>query len=205
MYFQKSVCFNDIRLARRSYCVTQNCNSCKLRFDKNGERTACTKFCDTHPTEAARIMGYEVIEDDHPDTFTLEDDEPKQDKPLGEWTLQEVLRECRNHADGCNGCKFFKDQNICRLSSDEYTPYANWDITILPSFTATELDIIKGIPGVKWVSKDESGPFVSAVYLWDTKPRKISGLFSSVNAIAALREDILPTVNPGDCICVEDV
>ena len=63
--------FDNIHIAKSNFCVDKLCNKCPLpnvvRYellpaDSNG----CSKFCENHPYEAVRLMGYEVVEEHTP-------------------------------------------------------------------------------------------------------------------------------------------
>ena len=62
--------FPYIQAARVSFCLYREnaammaCYTCKLSSGNNGEHSGCVEFCEEHPHEAARLMGYEVVDDD---------------------------------------------------------------------------------------------------------------------------------------------
>lgn len=62
--------FPYIQAARVSFCLYREnaammaCYTCKLSSRNNGEHSGCVEFCEEHPHEAARLMGYEVVEDE---------------------------------------------------------------------------------------------------------------------------------------------
>ena len=61
--------FPYIQAARVSFCLYREnaammaCYTCKLSSRNNGEHSGCVEFCEEHPHEAARLMGYEVVEE----------------------------------------------------------------------------------------------------------------------------------------------
>ena len=65
--------FPYIQAARVSFCLYREnaammaCYTCKLSSGNNGEHSGCVEFCEEHPHEAARLMGYEVV-DEHTQT-----------------------------------------------------------------------------------------------------------------------------------------
>ena len=76
------------------------------------------------------------------------------------------------------------------------------DIIPSPMLTEPELAICKAV-GAKWVSRDKES---DSVDLWGVKPIKERG-FYKVNGeypIATVRDDLFPSVKPGDCICAEE-
>ena len=61
--------FPYIQAARVSFCLYREnaammaCYTCKLSSRNNGEHSGCVEFCEEHPHEAARLMGYEVVDE----------------------------------------------------------------------------------------------------------------------------------------------
>lgn len=63
----------DIETAKEPFCGKNNCHSCAIpNYSRSDEFpygvTTCADFCKKYPHEAARLMGYEVVEDDEPRT-----------------------------------------------------------------------------------------------------------------------------------------
>ena len=58
--------FEGIIGACRAHCVDRECNRCALYdcdYGVKSKGSDCTIWCDSNPTEAARLMGYEVVEE----------------------------------------------------------------------------------------------------------------------------------------------
>ena len=61
--------FDNIKDALENYCPAKDerdvdaCKRCVIGSSKNTDNTICTYFSVDNPTEAARLMGYDVIED----------------------------------------------------------------------------------------------------------------------------------------------
>lgn len=75
-------------LAWRSFCKGRKCEGCSIRtpMQEGGYAPHCDYFICEHPHEAARLMGYEVVEDDML--------EPTKHKELGSDTrLREMRKE----------------------------------------------------------------------------------------------------------------
>lgn len=58
--------FDNIDKAREYYCNNNGitCDHCKFSFDHNMLDIPCAQYCKRLPEEAARLMGYEVVEED---------------------------------------------------------------------------------------------------------------------------------------------
>ena len=60
--------FDSIEMARGYFCTVPACVNCPLASWNNsapkGLKRKCKAFCSEYPTEAARLMGYEVLFDD---------------------------------------------------------------------------------------------------------------------------------------------
>lgn len=57
--------FEDMVAAWMDYCNNHNCYAgCSIDAVVPGNTaTVCEAWCEAHPAEAARLMGYEVVED----------------------------------------------------------------------------------------------------------------------------------------------
>lgn len=62
--------FRDIIYAGVAFCAGKNCSTCAMQNRENGnlptDSATCTDFMKKHPIEAARKMGYEVIDEEAP-------------------------------------------------------------------------------------------------------------------------------------------
>ena len=172
--------FPYIQAARVSFCLYREnaammaCYTCKLSSRNNGEHSGCVEFCEEHPHEAARLMGYEVVEDWHDgDTAGISDafnrtakemrenagemrepqlnagkEEANMDKPLKDWTLGELKEYCGTAVYQCHKgiCPF---KNICdRIISEnqgDHVVPGDWDLTDHPRFTEQEVEVAKAI------------------------------------------------------------
>lgn len=108
---------------------------CKLGKEAMLHALPCVDFCKAHPAEAARLMCYEVVEDEK------EDQMKKTDKPLSEWKLGEMKAYCRATVRGEVACsKVCPFSNVCDqiIKSDNKVP-GDWDLTDKPRFTEEEV------------------------------------------------------------------
>ena len=122
------------------------------------------------PHEAARLMGYEVVEDDsckncthykgesicglHALNVEIDPDEKciawekrkevNMDKPLKDWTLGEIKRCCVESKQNCEKCPVsgeYKTTSDCKLAIFP----AHWDLDDKPRFTEQEVEDAKSV------------------------------------------------------------
>ena len=173
--------FEDMTAARLAFCRTQ-CKPCPISCFQNEDETRCDIFCYDHPREAARLMGYEVVEDDTenylPSNLTEfyakpgekwwvrtvnHEKEANMDKPLKDWTLGELSDYCKKVVDpdgNCFNCEAKKHIGLCPF---EETAPCDWDFEVKPRFTQQEVEDAKaikrmfGADNFTHIQKDETG------------------------------------------------
>lgn len=59
--------FDDVVLAKNHFCMEHQCLTCPLYYGNQSAQRYCSVYAYNNPTEAARLMGYEIIEDDQPE------------------------------------------------------------------------------------------------------------------------------------------
>ena len=171
--------FHTISQAVQNHC-SFHCNS---RVCPYWESAGCVgmlkRYTVDNPHEAARLMGYEVVEDDSckscthykgesicglhslnveidPDDKCVawEKKEANMDKPLKDWTLGELKEYCGTAVYQCHKgiCPF---KNICdRITSEnqgDHVVPGDWDLTDKPRFTEQEPKADQGKPHPSWV------------------------------------------------------
>lgn len=153
-------------------------------------KALCNSDLQANKEKAARLMGYEVIEE-------------TTDKPLSEWTLKEVIENCKKPMFCKYYCPFARDDK-CSLMT--VTP-SKWPMPKPPRLTADELTICK-LVGAKWVSRDKGDvDDEKRVYLWEEKPGiDCHGVFRTSHSknCGWLPAKHFPSIYPGDCINVEE-
>lgn len=187
--------FDNIEDARAVYCNgLHKCEACAIyRVLAHGN---CREFCAKNPQTAAGLMEFEIIEDDQSPDKT-------QELPLdiGTMTLAQAKEHCRNfrlsHAGHCEevGTCELRSRHICGDWPHE------WEI-VRDRLTPEELEICRAI-GAKWASKDRHK--MSNIEFWKDKP-VLSGdgfTYSGGERLAYLPCHCLPSLKPGDCICVD--
>ena len=88
--------FDSLREASDKFCSDHDCFWRECPLDKANESRACWDWIQEYPIEAARLMGYEVVEDEQFREVTKMMKEANMDKPLKDWTLEEVVNHI-NH------------------------------------------------------------------------------------------------------------
>ena len=59
--------FDSLREASDKFCSDHDCFWRECPLDKANESRACWDWIQEYPIDAARLMGYEVVEDNHYD------------------------------------------------------------------------------------------------------------------------------------------
>ena len=143
--------YQNARAALDSFPCPQrvSCENCK--FDGN----KCTeKWVNEHPQEAARLMGYEVVEETHGNAQKTHADaienarvhleEANMDKPLKDWTLGEAKEYCTSRNGNCaDDCIFLKKGigMVCGIAPKPVW----WTLPEKPRFTEQEVEVAKAI------------------------------------------------------------
>lgn len=108
--------------------------------------------------KAARLMGYEVVDEHTPtlekmhadaiENARVQSEEANMDKPLKEWTFAEAQKFCkaqRNTPERCSTCKIqkFCDKYFGRQGESTSPKY--WNLSDKPRFTQQEVERAKAI------------------------------------------------------------
>ena len=150
------------------YCDSkEDCDDCQIKEPVQvykGQKHPCYAYVADNPHEAARLMGYEVVEDDEPSgnpgqleeacimecpvcgkEFDIHLEEANMDKPLKEWTLGELKEWCyqyrKSHTNKpCEQiCPIYQRGICCREWVHE------WDLEEKPRWTEQEVERAKAI------------------------------------------------------------
>ena len=137
------------------YCDSkEDCDDCQIKEPVQvykGQKHPCYAYVADNPHEAARLMGYQVVEEmREPQLNAGEKEEANmgKKKPLSDWTLGEVKEHCKEQRDTparCTGCKMQKycDQYFGRQGDAAAPKY--WDLTEPPRWTEQEVEIVKNL------------------------------------------------------------
>ena len=141
------------------------------------------KWVKNNPHEAARLMGYEVVED--------EKEEANMDKPLKDWTLGEVKECCSKHGTCDSECPFSTKNKLCRMTSNP----CDWDLTDKPRWTEQEVEDAKAVMhvfgrdgAIKRHSKTMTEPYSNLVF---------DHLY--------INEDLFPSILPGQSYTLDEI
>ena len=188
--------FNTIRQAVQNHC-SFHCNS---RACPYWESAGCVgmlkRYTVDNPHEAARLMGYEVVEDDHiPQAEKKE--EANMDKPLKDWTLGEVKIYCEKTED-CKECPFYskyieKDLFHCKLVNA--SPEC-WCELETPRFTQQEVESAKII----------SVLFPEATHIERLRGSKVLGITGAEDGwIADIENSLFPEIKSGQSVTLDEI
>ena len=111
--------FPYISTAFSAYCDEHECNGCPIGYAANEQGDACGYYAVCVPDEAARLMGYEIIEGDQPES----NQEAKADsgKPRPSLVQSALIRADMGVREyGCQ--KYHKPDNWRNVEASRY-----WD------------------------------------------------------------------------------
>lgn len=193
-----------------THCDTCGAGSsgCKLVW----KNVSCGRLKE-NPHEAARLMGFKVVEDDEPSgnpgqleeacimecpvcgkEFDIHLEEANMDKPLKDWTLEETKQYCTGR--DCEHCRFM-DGPKCKLHRPE-----DWDLSEKPRWTEQEVEdakAIKRILGADWksIERDENG--FTVLRNFNTGDDEI--LCQSLK----IEDHAFPSINPGKPYTLDEI
>lgn len=181
-------------------------------IDRGTNADKCNKWVNEHPHEAARLMGYEVVEDGQyicpscgnalPENpiggYTCpycgygertEKKEANMDKPLKDWTLEEVKECCSKYGTCVSECPFSAKNKLCRMTSNP----CDWDLTDKPRFTQQEVEDAKTIKRV--FGRD--GAIRRTPNLGERSTLVFDHLY--------INEDLFPSIQPGQSYTLDEI
>lgn len=187
-------------------CSCCNPGTCILGKEAFISGLTCDDYVNLNPQKAARLMGYEVVEEmreemrepqlkagemvgemeeNHSPTIR---EEANMDKPLKDWTTGEIKEWCEKHKGKCPK----KDCPVEYLCSQlEMEPHV-WDLSEPRRFTEQEVERAKAIK-VLW-------PNVTSIALEGIVPAPSPGEFFYYAS-----SDMFPSLNPGETISMNDI
>lgn len=128
------------------------------------------------------------------DEKLTEKKEANMDKPLKDWTLEEVKECCSKYGTCVSECPFSAKNKLCRMTSNP----CDWDLTDKPRWTQQEVEDAKKIVEI-----------IPLVYKFE---RNKNGVLSAVCSIPDIGDDfcllnrgLLPSIQPGQSYTLDEI
>lgn len=136
--------FLSISSAADYFCRENDCflQTCPLKGQTDGE--PCADWANAYPRVAARLMGYEVVEDSKGVEIDTVKKEANMDKPLKDWTLGEAKEYCTSRNGNCADDCIFSKKGIGMVCGIAPKPVW-WTLPEKPRFTEQEVERAKAI------------------------------------------------------------
>ena len=196
MKFRKSTEYS-MEEANNEFCERQkSCDTCPLDEPSHKkEDTSCVDWCNEHPHEAARLMGYEVIDEMRQEMrepqLNAGKEEANMDKPLKDWTLGEVEAHCQQKAR-CKDCDMLRKNGYeCRFSGGPYL----WDLSDKPRFTQQEVEAAKAVKIL----------FPCATHLIRFQPNEPVSAKAGDVFVVNLNSVLFPSIQPGKPYTLDEI
>ena len=216
-----------IEQALEQFCDSkQDCDYCELRElvqQYAGTKKPCHEYVRNNPHEAARLMGYEVVEDDPSvaikngiqkisdaakesakiiQDYLNEGKEANMDKPLKDWTLGEAKEYCTSRNGNCADDCIFSKKGIGMVCGIAPKPVW-WTLPEKPRFTEQEVEDAKAIKRMfgddnfTHIRKDEDGLC-----------EMMDGLGDDPNVgwcAIGMEEGMFPSIRPGETVTLDEI
>ncbi len=150
------------------------------------------------PHEAARLMGYEVVEEHtqthektHADAIEnarVHLEEANMDKPLKDWTLGEAKEYCTSRNGNCADDCIFSKKGIGMVCGIAPKPVW-WTLPEKPRFTEQEVEDAKAI---RRMLRDD-GKLTRSIY----------GILTY--GLVSLKKDAFPSIHPGQSYTLDEI
>lgn len=127
--------YKSITAAHNSFCRGKLCTDCRLSH--LGGLAACVEFTQSNPAEAARLMGYEVIEDGE------DINAPTKQEPM---TRETILEAARNLVCGDREQDYGSPENNFQTIANLWIDYLQgkgYPVDIEPQDVACMLALLK--------------------------------------------------------------
>lgn len=111
------------------------------------------------------------------------------DKPLKDWTLEEVKECCSKYGTCVSECPFSAKNKLCRMTSNP----CDWDLTDKPRFTQQEVEDAKTIKRV--FGRD--GAIRRTPNLGERSTLVFDHLY--------INEDLFPSIQPGQSYTLDEI
>ena len=193
--------FHTIRQAVQNHCLF-HCNGRECPYwESAGCFGILKRYTVDSPHEAARLMGYEVVADEHTKTHEkthvnaignarAHSEEANMDKPLKDWTLGEAKEYCTSRNGNCADDCIFSKKGIGMVCGIAPKPVW-WTLPEKPRFTEQEVERAKNL-------LDVVGP-AELRKVADMVTMKVDG------EIIYLRKDAFPSLKNELAVTLEEI
>ena len=219
-----------IYVALSRYCNTKGgwCCKCSIPGAMNQPENPCEPWAETHPHEAARLMGYEVVENDsckncthykgesicglhalnveiNPDEKCIAWEKRKEanmDKPLKDWTLGEAKEYCTSRNGNCADDCIFSKKGIGMVCGIAPKPVW-WTLPEKPRFTEQEVEDAKAI---KRMFGDDNCTHIHKDE--DGLCEMMDGPGDDPNVgwcAIGMEEGMFPSIRPGETVTLDEI
>lgn len=188
--------FDILEFSRTAF---ENC--AYIRVEANCKELSVFDYIYTYPHEAARLMGYEVVDDEHTPTNekthadAIENarvhlEEANMEKPLKDWTLWEAKEYCTSRNGNCADDCIFSKKGIGMVCGIAPKPVW-WTLPEKPRFTQQEVERAKNL-------LDVVGP-AELKKVADMVTMKVDG------EIIYLRKDAFPSLKNEMAVTLDEI
>lgn len=187
--------FDILEFSRTAF---ENC--AYIRAEANCKELSVFDYIYTYPHEAARLMGYEVVEETHANTrkthadasenARVHSEEANMDKPLKDWTLGEAKEYCTSRNGNCADDCIFSKKGIGMVCGIAPKPVW-WTLPEKPRFTQQEVERAKNL-------LDVVGP-AELKKVADMVTMKVDG------KIIYLRKDAFPSIKNEMAVTLDEI
>ena len=186
--------------ALEQFCDSkQDCDYCELREpvqQYKGTRYPCHQYVRANQQEAARLMGYEVVEEhmqthekthaDASENARVHLEEANMDKPLKDWTLWEAKEYCTSRNGNCADDCIFSKKGIGMVCGIAPKPVW-WTLPEKPRFTEQEVEAAKAVKVL----------FPCTTHLIQFQPNEPVSAKAGDAFVVNLNSVLFPNIQPG--------
>lgn len=199
--------FHTIRQAVQNHC-SFHCNSRACPYWENAGCVGMLKrYTVDNPHEAARLMGYEVVEDDCDQSqisrnSVAKKEEANMEKPLKDWTLGEAKEYCTSRNGNCADDCIFSKKGIGMVCGIAPKPVW-WTLPEKPRFTEQEVEDAKAIKRMfgddnfTHIHKDEDG----LCEMMDGPEDDPNVGWCAIG----MEEGMFPSIRPGETVTLDEI
>ena len=192
--------FDILEFSRTAF---ENC--AYIRVEANCKELSVFDYIYTYPHEAARLMGYEVVDDEHTPTNekthadAIENarvhlEEANMDKPLKDWTLGEAKEYCTSRNGNCADDCIFSKKGIGMVCGIAPKPVW-WTLPEKPRFTQQEVEAAKAVKVL----------FPFTTHLIQFQPNEPVSAKAGDAFVLNLNSTLFPSIQPGKPYTLDEI